>query len=143
MVQNRTGFLSILWDFSVRVLWIDSNDFITQNYRNNTNIACSLTFVNKIFLFLPLFSVLFFLWDNVSRNIKHFLVSMLFSSAILVIPLAFLKSLLVSITGDVEINPVPNRNPNEAHSIYRWNLNSISLKVASFKGITWQFTNLT
>ena len=61
---------------------------------------------------------------------------MLFSSAILVIPLAFLKSLLVSISGDVEINPVPNRNPNEAHSIYRWNLNSISLKVASFKGIT-------
>ena len=37
------------------------NNFVTSNYRNNTYIACSLIFVNKIFLFLSLLSVLIFL----------------------------------------------------------------------------------
>ena len=35
------------------------NNFTTLNFKNNTYIACSLIFVNKIFLFLLLFSVLF------------------------------------------------------------------------------------
>ena len=35
-------------------------------------------------------------------------------------------SLLVSLSGDVEINPGPNRKPNEALSSCHWNLNSIS-----------------
>ena len=44
------------------------NNFVTSNYRNNTYIACSLIFVNKIFLFLSLLSVLIFLKDNVSKT---------------------------------------------------------------------------
>ena len=44
------------------------NNFVTSNYRNNTYIVCSLIFVNKIFLFLSLLSVLIFLKDNVSKT---------------------------------------------------------------------------
>ena len=99
-------------------------NFITSNYKNNTNISYILISVNKIFLFLSLFSVLFFLKDNVSKNNKQFLVSILFSSTILLIPFFF--SLLVSPSGGVEVNPGPNRKPNGALSICHWNLNSIS-----------------
>ena len=78
------------------------NSFVTSNYRNNTYIACSLIFVNKFFLFLSLFSVLFFLKDNVSKNNRQFLVLILFSSTILLIPFVFFFSLLVSFSDDVE-----------------------------------------
>ena len=37
------------------------DNFITSDFRNNTSIACSLISINKIFLFVSLFSVLFFL----------------------------------------------------------------------------------
>ena len=97
------------------------NNFVTSNYRNNTYIACSLISVNKIFLFLSLFSVLLFLRDNVSKNNRRFPV---FISIINSVCLFF--SILVSLSGDVDVNPVPNRKPNEALSIFRWNLNSIS-----------------
>ena len=97
------------------------NNFTTSNYRNNTYISCSLISVNKIFLFLLLFSVLFFIKDNVSKNNRQLLVSILFSTSlffvtILLIPFDFFFGLLVSL----------NRKPNEALSICHWNLNSIS-----------------
>ena len=112
------------------------NNFVTSNYRNNTYIACSLISVNKIFLFLSLFSVLFFLKDNVSKNNKQFLVSILFSSTILSIPFVLFFSLLVSFSGDVEVNPGLNHKLNETLLICC--LIYICLKfrqVASFKGI--------
>ena len=102
------------------------NSFVTSNYRNNTYIACSLIFVNKFFLFLSLFSVLFFLKDNVSKNNRQFLVLILFSSTILLIQFVFFFSLLVSFSNDVEVNLGPNRKPNDALSICNWNLNSMS-----------------
>ena len=101
------------------------NNFITLKDRNNNNVACSLISVNKIFLFVSLFSVLFFLKDNVSKNSRRFLVSILFSSTTLLIPFFFF-SLLVPLNGDVEVNPRTNCKPNQAVSIYRWNLNSVS-----------------
>ena len=93
------------------------NNFITSNYRNNTHIVCSLFPVNKIFLFLLLFSVLFFIKNKVSKNNRHLLVSILFSSTIfssiiLFIPFVFFFSLLVSLS-----------KPNEAFSICHWKLN--------------------
>ena len=51
---------------------------------------------------------------------------MLFSSTILLIPFVFFFSLLVSLSGDAEVNPGPNRKPNEVISICHWNLSSIS-----------------
>ena len=100
------------------------NSFVTSKYRNNTYIACSLVFVN--ILFLTLFSVLFFLKDNVSKNNKQFLVSILFSSTILSIPFVLFFSLLVSFSGDVEVNSGLNHKLNETLLICCWNLNSIS-----------------
>ena len=102
------------------------NNFINSNYRNNTFIACSLISVNKILLLL-LFSVLSFIKDNVSKNNRQFLVSILFSSTISLIPFAFFFfSLLVSLNGDIEANLGPNHKSNEALSICHWNLDSIS-----------------
>ena len=98
--------------------------FVTSKYRKNTYIACSLVFVN--ILFLTLFSVLFFLKDNVSKNNKQFLVSILFSSTILSIRFVLFFSPLVSLSGDVEVNPGVNRKLNETLLICCWNLNSIS-----------------
>ena len=40
--------------------------------------------------------------------------------------LFFFFNLLVSLSGDLEVNPGPNCKPNEALSIYHWNLNSLS-----------------
>ena len=102
------------------------NNFIILNYRNNNNVACSLISVNKILLFVSLFSVFFILKDNVSKNSRQFLVSTLFSSTTFLIPFVLLFSLLVSLNGDVEVNPRPNFKPNKAVSICRWNLNSVS-----------------
>ena len=65
------------------------NNFIILNYRNNNNVACSLISVNKILLFVSLFSVFFILKDNVSKNSRQFLVSILFSSTTLLIPFFF------------------------------------------------------
>ena len=84
------------------------NSFITSNYGNNTYIACFLISVNKIFLLLSLFSVLFFIKDNGLKSNRQFLVLILFSSTILLIRF---------VSGDVEVNPGPNRKPNEALSI--------------------------
>ena len=80
------------------------NNFITSNYGNNTYIARFLISVNKIFLLLSLFRVLLFIKDS---N-RQFLVLILFSSTILLIRF---------VSGDVEVNPGPNRKPNEALSI--------------------------
>ena len=103
-----------------------ANDFITSYYRNNTNIACSLISVNNIILPLSLFSVLFFLKDNVSESSRHFLISILFSTAILLIPFVFFYNLLVFLSSDVEVNQGPNWKLKEALSICHWNLSSIS-----------------
>ena len=108
--------------------WIDRKSTILslQTTVNNTYIAWSLISVNKILLFFSLFSALFFLKDNVSKTNRQFLVSTLFSSTILAIPFVFFFSLLVSLSGDIEVNSGPNSKPNEALSICYWNLNSIS-----------------
>ena len=80
---------------------------------------------------MSLFRVLFFLIDNASKNNRQFLVSILLSSTIffstlLLIPFAFFFCLLVSCSGDVEVNPGPNRKPNDALSICHRNFNSMS-----------------
>lgn len=41
---------------------------------------------------------------------------------------ACIKLLLLSLSGDVEINPVPRRSFAEAFSICHWNLNSITTR---------------
>ena len=57
--------------------------------------------------------------------LKKQVVSILFSSTILLIPFVFLNNLLVSLSSDIEVNPGSNRKANEALSIYHWKLNSI------------------
>lgn len=82
-------------------------------------------FLNKIILFMSLFSVICFLKDDVSKNSGQLLVLILFSSAILLNP-RLCYSLEISCSGDIEVNPGPNHKPNEVLSIYHWNLNNIS-----------------
>ena len=85
------------------------NNFITSNYGNNAYIARFLISVNKIFLLLSLFRVLLFIKDSSGlKSNRQFLVLILFSSTILLIRF---------VSGDVEVNPGPNRKPNEALSI--------------------------
>ena len=66
------------------------DDMMSSNYRNNTNIALSLLFVNNIFLFLLLFSVLFF---RKVMLLRQFLVLIWLSSAIPLIPFIYFDSL--------------------------------------------------
>ena len=68
----------------------------------------------------------FFLKDNVLKSSRQFLVSILLSSTISLILFVLFFSLLVSLRGEVEVNPGPNRKPNQVLSICHWKLNSIS-----------------
>ena len=74
---------------------VNRPDFITVNYRNNTNIACFLVSVNKTFLFLSLFSVLFSLKDVSKNSWQFFLI--LFFSTISLIPFIFFSVLVVAL----------------------------------------------
>ena len=123
MPVNLFQYCGTVGLFNSRVIVNGSkvNSFAILNYRNNTYIACSLISVNKIFLFLSLFSVLLFLKDNVSKNNRQFLVTILVS---FFYPICLFFQ--VSLSGDVKVSLGPNHKPNEALSICRWNLNSIS-----------------
>ena len=68
----------------------------------------------------------FFTKDYVPKNSTQFFVSILFSSAILLIQFIYFHSLLVFLSGDAEVKPGPNCKPNEVFSICHWNRNSIS-----------------
>ena len=63
MSVNLSQYCGTVGLFSTRSIVKRSkvNSFVTPDYKNNTYIACSLIFVNKLFLFLSLFSVLSFL----------------------------------------------------------------------------------
>ena len=95
--------------------------FSFLNYVNiNSFPSYSLsTFILLVFLFLGL-------KQNVHKISMKFFVWFLYLMGISLNTFFWLQSLLVLLSGDVEINPGPKRTTKASLSICHWNLNSIT-----------------
>ena len=62
---------------------------------------------------------------NVSKHKKIIFVQSLFSTFVSCNLLRWLYILLITLSGDAELNPGPKRNASQTLSIYHWNLNNI------------------
>ena len=104
-----------------------------NSYNNNNNnnhhhhhLAIGLLILpNKIALVLLLFNLMFVFKSNGSKNKKITFIWTLFSKFVLCNLLSWLYILLITLIGDVELNPGPKRKAAQTLSICHWNLNSI------------------
>ena len=86
---------------------------------------CALPFCNISFLFALLITVFLTLKHNSYRSTKHFHRLSFLVTIITIWSLPWLYSLLILLSADVELNPVPKRASASNTSICYWNLNSI------------------
>ena len=84
-----------------------------------------LTLLNKIALVLLLFNLIFVFNGHGSKHKNIIFIWTLFSSFVSCNFLRWLYILLITIGGDVELNPGPKCNAAQTVSICHWNLNSI------------------
>ena len=93
---------------------------------NNNNLAIDLLILlNKIALVLLLLNLMFLFKGNGSKNKKITFIWILFSTFVSCNLLYWLYILLITLSGDVELNPGPKRKATQTLSICHWNLNSI------------------
>ena len=106
---------------------------------NNNNLTIGLLFLlNKIALVLLLLDLMFVFKGNGSKHKKITFIWTLFSTFVSFNLLCWLYILLIMLSGDVELNPGPNRKAVHTLSICYWNLNSICAqfcKVVSLKSL--------
>ena len=96
------------------------------NSNNNYNLAIGpLILLNKITLVLLLLNLMFLFKGNGSKHKKVIFIWTLFSTFVSYNFLRWLYVLLITLSGDVELNPGPKRNTVQTLSICHWNLNSI------------------
>ena len=89
-------------------------------------LNCALPFCNISFLFVLLITVFLTLKHNSYRSTKHFHTLSFLVTIITIWSLPWLYSLLILLSADVELNPVPKRGSASNISICYWSLNSIS-----------------
>ena len=91
---------------------------------NNTNLTIGLLFqLNKIALVLLLLNLMFVFKGSKHKKITF--IWTLFSTFVSCNLLYWLYILLITLSGDVELNPGPKRKATQTLSICHWNLNSI------------------
>ena len=91
---------------------------------NNTNLTIGLLFLlNKIALVLLLLNLMFVFKGSKHKKITF--IWTLFSTFVSCNLLYWLYILLITLSGDVELNPGPKRKITQTLSICHWNLNSI------------------
>ena len=96
------------------------------NSNNNYNLAIGpLILLNKIALVLLLLNLMFLFKGNGSKHKKVIFIWTLFSTFVSYNFLRWLYVLLITLSGDVELNPASKRNTVQTLSICHWNLNSI------------------
>ena len=96
------------------------------NSNNNYNLAIGpLILLNKITLLLLLLNLMFLFKSNGSKHKKVIFIWILFSTFVSYNFLRWLYVLLITLSGDVELNPGPKRNTVQTLSICHWNLSSI------------------
>ena len=82
---------------------------------------CALPFCNISFLFALLITVFLTLKHNSYRSTKHFHRLSFLVTIITIWSLPWLYSLLILLSADVELNPVPKRASASNTSICYWN----------------------
>ena len=101
-----------------------SDDNTTNN--NNTNLTNGLScMLNKIALVLLLLNLMFVFKGNGSKHKKIILIWTLFSTFVSCNLLYWLYIFLITLSGDVELNPGPKCKAAQTLSICHWNLNSV------------------
>ena len=103
-----------------------NNNNHNNNHNNNNNRAIGpLILLNKIALVLLLLNLMFVFKGSGSKHKKIIFIWTLFSTFVSCNLLRWLYILLITLSGDVELNPGPKRNAAQTFSICHWNLNSI------------------
>ena len=93
---------------------------------NNNNLAIGpLILLNKIALVLLLFNLMFLFKSSGSKHKKIIFIWTLSATLVSCNLLLWLYILLITLSGDVELNPGPKRNAAQTLSICHWNLSSI------------------
>ena len=96
------------------------------NSNNNYRLAIGpLILLNKITLVLLLLNLMFLFKGNGSKHKKVIFIWASFSTFVSYNFLRWLYVLLITLSGDVELNPGPKRSTAQTLSICHWNLNSI------------------
>ena len=100
--------------------------YLSDNKNNNNNLAVGpLILLNKIALVLLLLNLMFVFKGDGSKHKKIIFIWTLFSTPLSCNLIRWLYILLITLSGDVELNPGPKRNAVQTFSICHWNLNSI------------------
>ena len=106
----------------------NSNNSNNNNSNNNNHHHLAIGFLillNKLGLVLLLVNLMFLFKVNASKHKKTIFTWTLFSTFVSCNLLRWLYILLITFSGDVELNSVHKRNAAQAHSICHWNLNSV------------------
>ena len=101
---------------------INNNNNNNNNNSNNNNLAILL---NKIALVLLLLNLMFVFKGNGSKHKKITFIWTSYSTFISCNLLCWLYILLITLVGDVELNPGPKYKAAQTLSICHWNFNSI------------------
>ena len=97
-----------------------------NNTNNNTNLTIGLLFLlNKIALVLLLLNLMFVFKCNGSKHKKITFIWTLFSTIVSCKLLYWVYIFLITLSGDVELNPSLKRKTTQTISICHWNLNNI------------------
>ena len=100
--------------------------YLSDNNINNNSLAIGLLILlNKIALVLLLLKLMFVFEGNGFNHKKITFIWTLFSTFVSCNLLCWLYILLITLSGDVELNPGPKRKAAQTLSICHWNLNSI------------------
>ena len=113
-----------------RIFFVQSkfshSSYLSDNNIINNNLAIGLLILlNKIALVLLLLKLMFVFKGNGSKHKKITFIWTLFSTFVSCNLLCWLYILLITLSGDVELNPGPKGKATDTLSICHWNLNSI------------------
>ena len=97
-----------------------------SNSNNNYSLGIGpLILLNKIVLVLLLLNLMYIFKFNGSKHKNVIFIWTLFSAFVSCNFLRWLYVLLITLSGDIELNPGPKCNTGQTVSISHWNLNSI------------------
>ena len=119
--NNRNFFVQSKFSHFTHLSYYNNN-----NNNNNNDLAIGpLILLSKIALVLLLLNLLFVFNGSGSKHKKIIFICLLFSTFVSCNLLPWLYILLITLSGNVELNPGPKRKAAQTFSICHWNLNSI------------------
>ena len=130
MPVNLSQYCGSVGIFNNRIFFVQSKvshfTYLSDNKNNNNNLAVGpLILLSKIALVLLLLNLMFVFKGDGSKHKKIIFIWTLFSTPLSCNLIRWLYILLITLSGDVELNPGPKRNAAQTFSICHWNLNSI------------------